>query len=63
MCTLVTPLCPHTLSFRPMLLPSTITIRIIVPFESRHTVHCRFDGRNTVEMNRMFKDNLLYKSY
>ncbi|KAG0746720.1 hypothetical protein G6F57_002706 [Rhizopus arrhizus] len=52
MCTLVTPLCPHTLSFRPMLLPSTITIRIIVPFESRHTVHCRFDGRNTVEMNQ-----------
>jgi NAD kinase len=51
-CTLVTPVCPHTLSFRPMLLPSSISIRIVVPFGSRHTAHCRFDGRNTIELKR-----------
>lgn len=51
-CTLVTPVCPHTLSFRPMLLPSAISIRVVVPFGSRHTAHCRFDGRNTVELKQ-----------
>lgn len=51
-CTLVTPVCPHTLSFRPMHLPSSITIRIFVPFGSRHSAYCRFDGRNGVELKR-----------
>lgn len=51
-CTLVTPICPHTLSFRPMLLPSSISIRIFVPFGSRHVSYCRFDGRNRVELKR-----------
>ncbi|KAG1445576.1 hypothetical protein G6F56_009863 [Rhizopus delemar] len=52
LCTLVTPLCPHTLSFRPMILPSTITIRVTVPLGSKDTTHCRFDGRNTVELKQ-----------
>ncbi|KAI7906454.1 ATP-NAD kinase-like domain-containing protein [Cokeromyces recurvatus] len=51
-CTLVTPVCPHTLSFRPMLLPSKITIRIVVPFGSRHTAYCSFDGRNRTELKQ-----------
>ncbi|KAG2196401.1 hypothetical protein INT47_012905 [Mucor saturninus] len=51
-CTLVTPVCPHTLSFRPMHLPSSIKIRIFVPFGSRHSAYCRFDGRNGVELQQ-----------
>ncbi|KAI9276591.1 ATP-NAD kinase-like domain-containing protein [Sporodiniella umbellata] len=51
-CTLVTPVCPHTLSFRPMLLPSSVTIRITVPYGSKYTAHCRFDGRNTVKLKQ-----------
>ncbi|KAI9483579.1 MAG: ATP-NAD kinase-like domain-containing protein [Benjaminiella poitrasii] len=51
-CTLVTPVCPHTLSFRPMLLPSAITIRIVVPFGSRNTAYCSFDGRNRTELKQ-----------
>ncbi|GAA5805595.1 hypothetical protein HPULCUR_011115 [Helicostylum pulchrum] len=51
-CTLVTPICPHTLSFRPMLLPSSISIRIFVPFGSRHVSYCRFDGRNRIELKQ-----------
>ncbi|KAI8888027.1 ATP-NAD kinase, partial [Backusella circina FSU 941] len=51
-CTLVTPICPHTLSFRPMLLPSSMTMRIIIPFNSRSSAYCRFDGRNGIELKQ-----------
>ncbi|KAI8641225.1 ATP-NAD kinase-like domain-containing protein [Parasitella parasitica] len=51
-CTLVTPICPHTLSFRPMLLPSEMVIRIVVPFGSRHSAYCSFDGRNRTELKQ-----------
>ncbi|KAF7728836.1 hypothetical protein EC973_005462 [Apophysomyces ossiformis] len=51
-CTLVTPICPHTLNFRPMLLPEAMTIRIAVPFNSRSTAYCSFDGRNRVELQQ-----------
>ncbi|KAI8365965.1 ATP-NAD kinase-like domain-containing protein [Radiomyces spectabilis] len=51
-CTLVTPLCPHTLNFRPMLLPESMTVRIAVPFTSRTTAYCSFDGRNRVELKQ-----------
>ncbi|KAI8145603.1 ATP-NAD kinase-like domain-containing protein [Fennellomyces sp. T-0311] len=47
---LVTPICPHTLSFRPMLLPETMTIRVVVPFGSSRSAYCSFDGRNRVEL-------------
>ncbi|CDH58279.1 atp-nad kinase [Lichtheimia corymbifera JMRC:FSU:9682] len=48
--TLVTPICPHTLSFRPMLLPETMVIRVVVPFGSVRSAYCSFDGRNRVEL-------------
>lgn len=51
-CTLVTPICPHTLNFRPMILPSQIAIRIVVPFGSRNTAFCSFDGRSKLELKR-----------
>ena len=49
---LITPLCPHTLSFRPMLLPDTMELRICVPFNSRSTAWASFDGRGRVELKR-----------
>lgn len=33
---LLTPICPHTLSFRPMLLPLTMDIKVVVPIDSRN---------------------------
>ncbi|KAI0743415.1 hypothetical protein C8Q80DRAFT_1220426 [Daedaleopsis nitida] len=49
---LITPLCPHTLSFRPMLLPDTMELRICVPFNSRSTAWASFDGRGRVELKQ-----------
>ncbi|KAK1229172.1 hypothetical protein PQX77_007744 [Marasmius sp. AFHP31] len=49
---LITPICPHTLSFRPMLLPDSMELRICVPFNSRSTAWASFDGRGRVELRQ-----------
>ncbi|EJD52629.1 ATP-NAD kinase [Auricularia subglabra TFB-10046 SS5] len=49
---LITPLCPHTLSFRPMLLPDTMELRICVPYNSRSTAWASFDGRGRIELKQ-----------
>jgi NAD+ kinase len=49
---LLTPICPHTLSFRPMLLPDGMELRICVPYNSRSTAWASFDGRGRVELKR-----------
>ncbi|TPX36246.1 NAD+ kinase [Synchytrium microbalum] len=47
---LVTPICPHTLSFRPLILPDSCEIRISVPHSSRNTAFAAFDGRHRIEL-------------
>jgi len=49
---LITPIAPHTLSFRPMLLPDSMEVRICVPFNSRSTAWASFDGRGRVELKQ-----------
>lgn len=49
---LISPICAHTLSFRPMLLPDSMELRICVPFNSRSTAWASFDGRGRVELKR-----------
>ncbi|TPX72411.1 NAD+ kinase [Spizellomyces sp. 'palustris'] len=49
---LVTPICPHTLSFRPMLLPDSTDIRIQVPRDSRTSAWASFDGRHRIELKK-----------
>ncbi|KAF2792343.1 ATP-NAD kinase [Melanomma pulvis-pyrius CBS 109.77] len=49
---LLTPICPHTLSFRPMLLNDTMLLRIAVPRNSRATAYCAFDGKGRVELRQ-----------
>lgn len=46
----ITPICPHTLSFRPILLPDSMTLRIKVPDRARATAWASFDGRRRVEL-------------
>jgi len=47
---LLTPICPHTLSFRPMVLSDTLALRIVVPEKSRSTAYCSFDGKGRIEL-------------
>ena len=49
---LLTPICPHTLSFRPMVLSDTLCLRICVPKHSRSTAYASFDGKGRVELRR-----------
>lgn len=49
---LITPICPHTLSFRPMLLPDSMELRIAVPYHSRSNAWASFDGRGRIEIKR-----------
>ncbi|RUS14470.1 ATP-NAD kinase-like domain-containing protein [Endogone sp. FLAS-F59071] len=49
---LISPICPHTLSFRPMLLPDSMELRICVPFSSRSTAWASFDGRGRIELKQ-----------
>jgi NAD kinase len=47
----VTPICPHSLSFRPLILPDCVEITIQVPADSRASAWASFDGRNRVELH------------
>ncbi|OGM47278.1 NAD+ kinase Utr1 [Aspergillus bombycis] len=49
---LLTPICPHTLSFRPMVLSDSMLLRIAVPAGSRSTAYCSFDGKGRVELRQ-----------
>ncbi|RKO92906.1 ATP-NAD kinase-like domain-containing protein [Blyttiomyces helicus] len=49
---LVSPICPHTLSFRPMIFPDTFELRICVPEDSRATAWASFDGRRRVQLRQ-----------
>ena len=42
---LVTAICAHTLSFRPIILPDTIVLRLGVPYDARSNSWASFDGR------------------
>jgi len=47
---MVTPICPHSLSFRPIVVPAGVELRISVSPDSRNTAWVSFDGRNRQEL-------------
>ena len=42
---LFTPICPHSLSFRPLVLPDTVTLKVSVPADARGAAYASFDGK------------------
>lgn len=49
---LFTPICPHSLSFRPLIFPDSVELKIQVPHDSRSTAWASFDGREQTELSR-----------
>ncbi|KAF5471184.1 hypothetical protein F2P56_011639 [Juglans regia] len=47
---LFTPICPHSLSFRPLILPEHVTLRVQVPFNSRSHAWASFDGKDRKQL-------------
>lgn len=47
---LLTAICAHTLSFRPIILPDTMVLRIGVPYNARGSSWASFDGRERIEL-------------
>ncbi|XP_030380258.1 NAD kinase-like isoform X3 [Scaptodrosophila lebanonensis] len=48
---LVTPICPHSLSFRPIVVPAGVELKISISPDSRNTSRVSFDGRNDQELH------------
>ena len=49
---LVTPICPHVLSFRSMVFPDHVTLRCYVPEDARSHASVAFDGKHRRELQR-----------
>eukprot|EP01118_Nematostelium_gracile_P018269 TRINITY_DN8076_c0_g1_i1.p1 TRINITY_DN8076_c0_g1~~TRINITY_DN8076_c0_g1_i1.p1 ORF type:complete len:550 (-),score=108.43 TRINITY_DN8076_c0_g1_i1:60-1709(-) len=47
---LFTPICPHSLSFRPVVLPSSCSLKVMIPKESHGSGSISFDGRGRQEL-------------
>eukprot|EP00117_Sycon_ciliatum_P033449 scpid36589/ scgid25733/ NAD kinase; Poly(P)/ATP NAD kinase len=48
----VTPICPHSLSFRPIMVPGGVKIEVKVPLDGRGTGAVSCDGKNRQELAR-----------
>ncbi|KAK9359607.1 ATP-NAD kinase-like domain-containing protein [Lipomyces starkeyi] len=49
---LVSPICAHSLSFRPLVVPDNAVLRVGVPYGARSTVWCSFDGKDRIELSQ-----------
>ncbi|KAH7529422.1 hypothetical protein FEM48_Zijuj05G0182400 [Ziziphus jujuba var. spinosa] len=49
---LFTPICPHSLSFCPLILPEHVTIGVQVPFNCRSQAWASFDGKDRKQLKR-----------
>ncbi|KAJ8257608.1 hypothetical protein GJAV_G00187630 [Gymnothorax javanicus] len=47
---MITPICPHSLSFRPIVVPAGVELKIMLSREARNTAWVSFDGRKRQEV-------------
>merc|ERR1711970_5698 len=48
---LITPICPHSLSFRPISVPAGVELKVMLSPEARNSAWVSFDGRNRQELS------------
>ncbi|XP_076472644.1 NAD kinase-like [Babylonia areolata] len=51
-CILLTPICPHSLSFRPIVVPAGVEVKVMLAPEARSPAMASFDGRNRQQINK-----------
>ncbi|XP_026445638.1 NAD kinase 2, chloroplastic-like isoform X1 [Papaver somniferum] len=51
-CMLFTPICPHSLSFRPVILPDAAQLELKIPAETRSNAWVSFDGKRRQQLSR-----------
>jgi NAD kinase len=51
-CILVTPICPHVLSFRSMVFPDHVVLDVYIPDDARAEAMIAFDGKHRTELRR-----------
>merc|ERR1719394_1286255 len=49
---LITPICPHTLNSRPIVVPSESVLKVKIAPEARHSAYISIDGRRSVELSK-----------
>ncbi|XP_024915211.1 NAD kinase isoform X1 [Cynoglossus semilaevis] len=47
---MITPICPHSLSFRPIVVPAGVELKIMLSQDARNTAWVSFDGRKRQEI-------------
>ncbi|KAL0917696.1 hypothetical protein M5K25_012776 [Dendrobium thyrsiflorum] len=51
-CMLFTPICPHSLSFRPVILPDSARLELKIPMDARSNAWVSFDGKRRQQLSR-----------
>ncbi|KAG0486966.1 hypothetical protein HPP92_009061 [Vanilla planifolia] len=51
-CMLFTPICPHSLSFRPVILPDSARLELKIPEDARSNAWVSFDGKRRQQLSR-----------
>ncbi|KAL6658276.1 hypothetical protein ACP70R_003862 [Stipagrostis hirtigluma subsp. patula] len=51
-CMLFTPICPHSLSFRPVILPDSARLELKIPDDARSNAWVSFDGKKRQQLSR-----------
>lgn len=51
-CMLFTPICPHSLSFRPVILPDSACLELKIPNDARSNAWVSFDGKRRQQLSR-----------
>lgn len=59
----ITPVCPHTLSFRPVVLPESLCIKLRIPVDSRTPCCATMDGREPIPLNAGDYVHIVRSSY
>ncbi|KAG2463391.1 NAD kinase b isoform X1 [Polypterus senegalus] len=49
---MVTPICPHSLSFRPIVVPAGVELKVMLSPDARNTAWVSFDGRKRQEIHQ-----------